>query len=695
MDLFFNPKSVAIIGVSPRPGNLAARIVTNLESHQFIGKYFLIGPRGGKIGDAPIYKSLDEINLALDLAVILTPAATVPGIVRQCGEKGISRVIIESGGFSELGEKGRQLSKQINEIAKHFDMRIIGPNCIGVTNRKTGLALSFPKMPQPPAGGVSMITQSGGLGISWCNDYVTQNVPLSKFASIGNKIDVNENELLEYFGADPETNAVVCYLESLSDGRKFFESASKSAKPIILMKGNVGETSREIAAGHTSAMATDERVVDAMTDQAGIIRVRHNWEMISASKVFALPPLKGKNIAIVSRSGGHAVLAADHCHYHGLSLPALPENLRKRIERRMRAGVIRIQNPLDLGDVFDVDFYESIISDLVKDKTIDGVVFLFSYFTGYDPKTPIRIISLIQKLCETYQKPVAFVLMSFTNEVISLKTQTTFPIFDSPDEAIWALAQSRRAHKAKGAAKTARRPKGLGRQPLKKRLEELIGQGQTVLNAEAFPLLETCGVRCVSYRLAKNPTEVALACKAVGFPVVLKVEGETLTHKTDMGGVRVNVKTAAEAMRIAKGWVCEFGNRLNGILVQAMAPDGPELMVGARRDPQFGPLVLFGWGGVLAELMEKPVIRLAPFGMGTAREMIDALWGQKLLDGFRGAPGVSRNALADVLTRMSHLIADHPFMSEIEVNPFRAADGGLLALDVRGFLRAEKKLSGD
>ncbi|MFU8771288.1 MAG: acetate--CoA ligase family protein, partial [Anaerolineales bacterium] len=374
---FFYSTNIAVIGVSSRPTNLGRNIVANLVEYGFNGVVHAVGPRGGVIETRRIYPSITEVPDQVDLAVILTPAKTVPSILEECGQKGIRRVIIETAGFREYGEGGRQLEQEIQQIAHQYSIRFIGPNCIGAINMENGFCVPFARLTKfVKPGDISIITQSGGVGMSALNLMANEGLGLNKFVSIGNMLDVSAEDLLEYLIEDEGTNLVFVYLESINDGRRLMEIARKSHKPILIFKANIGSLGQKIALSHTASLASDDRVVAAAFHQSGVIRVRDATSLGNNLKILRLPSLKGKNLAVISRSGGHAVLAADACELAGFNLAHFPDKFLREIESYFRASVIRLTNPLDLGDLFDLDMYARIVEQTLQLPSVDGVVFL-------------------------------------------------------------------------------------------------------------------------------------------------------------------------------------------------------------------------------------------------------------------------------------------------------------------------------
>ena len=356
---FFYPRSIVVIGVSPERTNLGKNILQNCLTFEYSGEVLSAGIKEGVVYGQRIHPSVEALDRPVDLAVILTPARTVPGILEQCGRKGIRWAVIESGGFSELGEDGTVIEQACCEVAKRYGIRFVGPNGIGVANLENGLALPFwPLREDLKTGPVSVLAQSGGVGLSYLGFLAEESIGVNKFVSMGNKLDVDENDLLEYLIQDEGTRVILLYLEGFTDGRRFLEIASRSGKPILVHKSNRFETSASIAHSHTTALFSDDILVDNALKQAGCIRVNTMNEAMDYIRALTMPPLRGNRLAVVSRSGGHAVIAADACAHYGFELPSFPAELLEKVEKRLRAHVIRLQNPLDLGDLFDLDFYE-------------------------------------------------------------------------------------------------------------------------------------------------------------------------------------------------------------------------------------------------------------------------------------------------------------------------------------------------
>jgi acetyltransferase len=680
MKQFFYPDSVAILGVSPRPGNLGRNILGNLEHMGFPGEIYLVSPKGGEYQGRTIYPSVAELPATPELAVILTPAATVPGLMADLGAKGVKRVIIESGGFSELDAGRGGLEKEIKATAAKYGMRFIGPNCIGVICTESKVSVPFPLLNRAIIpGGLSIMAQSGGIGLTYLHASAEAKVGIAKFCSMGNKLNVNERDLLAYLIEDPQTEAILLYLESIVDGRALFELIRSTSKPVVVHKSNIAETSQAIASSHTAALANDDAIVDAALEQAGAIRVHTVHECLQVVKGLALPRPKGRRLAIISRSGGHAVVAADAAHRHGMELPPLPPEYLKPIQQATRASVINLQNPLDLGDLFQFELYVEIVKGALAMEQMDGVVVVHGY-RGPEAKPSRKFVAKVGELAREFNKPVALVLLVDPEEMITAAQLSTIPLFPFAEEAVLALSAAAKAD-AKPVAPEASCAGGFDQ----KRAEQVLaaaGSGGWLELPEALHLLNAAGIPVAPFVTALDPEDAVNAADSLGYPVVLKaVGGGELLHKTEAGGVVLDLD-GAEAVRRAAG---QMMDRLKParLLVMSQISGGQELILGIKRDPSFGPVVLLGLGGVTAEALGDVSLRLAPVDDAEAGQMMDQLRGAELLKGFRGQPAVKRPALLEAVMRLSILASCLPAIAELDINPLLAGPGGVMAVDAR------------
>ncbi len=682
MQGFFHAQSAAILGVSPRPGNLGRIIAENFKLYNFLGPVFYVSPRGGELDGQPIYASVADLPLTPDLGVILTPAATVAGLLEECGKKGIKRVVVESAGFSELDASLSGLETQLCEIARRHDMRFIGPNCLGVIGTHSGVATPFSIMRYAaPKGGVSLIAQSGGIGLTYLLRAAYEGIGFAKFASVGNKTNVNEEDLLAYFIEDPLTEAILLYLESITDGRRLFDLIRSTDKPVIIHKANIGGLSNAVAQSHTAALANDDKVVEAALEQAGAIRAHTVNDCQTLLKGFVLPKPKGKRLAVVSRSGGHAVVAADECLRRGMELPPLPASYLERIQEHVRAAVIRLQNPLDLGDLFEFNLYVEIIRGALAMDSVDAVVLMYG-FQGEEVDPSLRFLAKVGDLCRQADKPVALVILADNSMLEKTREVSGLPLFQSPEEAIFALEAAARA----AGRSTSDMPGGCDDDAKEwaaqvSNLLTTAGPNGSLELPEALQLVAAAGVPVAPFKVVGNPHEATVAARSLGFPVCLKAVGSSISHKTDQDGVVLDLNSEAEVEKTAADLFKKLA--LQRLVVMKMISGGQEVIVGVKTDSSFGPVVLFGRGGVEAEVVKDFQLRLPPIDSREAGAMLDKLHGAALLKGFRGRPPVNRPAVIDLILRVATLAGREPKIMEMDLNPVIVGPNGAMAVDAR------------
>jgi acetyltransferase len=635
----------------------------------------------------------------VDLAVILTPARSVPGILEECGQKGIQRAIVESSGFREYGEEGKKIEEEIIRVAEKWNLRFVGPNCIGVINMETGLCTPFPPLRRIVRfGDISMISQSGGVGMSVLNLLANEGLGLNKFVSAGNMLNIQTEELLAYFIEDPGTKYILLYLEGIQDGRKLMEVTRRSPKPIVAFKANIGQFGKSIASSHTASLSSNDRVVDAAFRQCGIVRVHDATTLGNDLKILHLPPMRGKNLAIISRSGGHAVIAADACETSGLTLAEFPKDFLEEIEKHFRASVIKLTNPLDLGDLFDLEFYLKIIDRTLAQEGVDGIVFLHTFNATFEGERSRDLFNRIIELSKKYDKPVAIYVSSEDQEVSYLKKNLQHPIFTQVVETVRALELNRRYHAEK---ERVQRPPEIpsfaaDKKNAKSLLEKAGAEKRDLLLHEAAEILRLYGIPIVRGIPVPDEGQAIQAAKKLGFPVAMKVISKQISHKSDVGGVQLNLRSemgVADAYRDMTKRIHQAypEAKIEGVLIQPMVTGGRELIVGGRQDEQFGPVVLAGLGGIFVEIFGEVSVRVAPISRREALEMIEELRGVAIFKGARGAKPSDIEAAVEVLLRLSQLLCDLPEVREIDINPLRVFQEkeGCLALDVRMILKRD------
>ena len=684
MDQLFYPKSVVVIGVSENPNNLGRIIVENLFEFQFNGEIILVGQKEGILFGRRICTSIEDLREGIDVAVILTPAQAVPGILESCGKKKIRWAIIESGGFSEYSEEGAALEKEIHRIAKKWGMRIVGPNGIGIINIENGFVVPFVKLRGRgiSKGKVSVLAQSGGVSLLYLNLLASANVGIAKVVSMGNKRDLNEVDYLHYLVQDPQTEIIGLYLESLEKGRELMELARSTSKPIILHKANIGEGSHKIAKLHTSALANDDRVVDAAMKQSDIIRTKDFRSFVSAVKILSLPAMKGNNLIALSRSGGIAIVAADSAERYGFQLFPLAKELTERVHNYFRAKVIQPTNPLDLGDLFDFDLYTKILDQVLRITEVDGV--LFQHGAAGDEKEPSRrLIHAIKELSFHHQKPVALCYFTEEEELAYVKRTLDYPIFTEPSEALGALAVSREHYRKQNILKEKPPLYPVENARAKRLFQKATGEKRDLLLPEAYEVLQAYGIQVADYQAVYRQEDLKKAMSQIEGPVALKIISPEIIHKSDVGGVVLNINRESEAEEAYDKMERLVKGPSSGVLVQKMVSDGKEVILGAKRDLSFGPVVLFGLGGIYVEVFKETSLRVAPINRSEAEEMISELKTSSILKGVRGERPVDRDALIESLLRLSQLMMDFPEIEGVDINPVKVLERGAIAVDAR------------
>ncbi len=674
MEKFFYPKSIAVFGVSVTPSNLARVIVENLARFGFRGDVYPVGSRDGIVAGRKILKNLDTVEGIPDLAVILVPARYAPETLEMCGRKGIRHVILESGGFSEFSGDRLGLEGAVLLVAERYGMKIIGPNCFGVVNIEDGVILPFFIIDPDymKAGSATLISQSGGVFYDTCMLCSVENVGLRKLVSIGNKLMTDENDVLEFVLEDDGTRVAGLYLENFSDGRRLMNLTASSPKPVVVLKANRSASSGEIARFHTTALAGDDDVAEAAMKQAGIIRVTNFQEMVDCFKIFGLPILKGRRLALISRSGGHGVLSADAAKRYGFEFATFSDNFFAGVHEK-KLNVIAATNPLDIGDVYDLDDYCPILEMALKEGDVDGIVFVITYSSETDGAKVRNFLSYASGIIPKYDKPVALCVVTNRSEWFAVKKAANIPVFTDVDQGMKALSWSLRHYEAKG------RGKGISYKYFGKiRCDDRAGR-RFLGPGECFSLLETAGLPVAQYALARTRDELLAAAERLGYPVTVKLADNALLHKSEAKGVYLDIRNDRELLG-----ACEQMGSVQCI-VQKMAPSGHEMIIGGRFDNEFGPVIICGLGGIYVEIMADRSIRMAPVDQDNARGMIDELKGSAILKGARGRRAADISALINVIVRVSRLLIENPHITNLDINPVIVAEegGGCTIVDAK------------
>jgi len=694
MNQIFYPRSLVVVGVSDKADNLARHIANNLIEFGYQGELYLLGRNEGYTLDRPIYNSVKQLPAGLDLAIILTPAETVPGLLDELGAHGIRYAVIESAGFSEFSEEGAKLEKKIHQIAQKWGMRLIGPNCIGIICTESGICTIFvPTDPQEiRPGTISLVSQSGGVVLTCIDMLAAAGLGISKSVSVGNKVDLKESDYLAYLVNDLATQVILLYLESIVEGRQLVELAAQSPKPIIVYKSNTSQASAKIAQSHTAALANDEGIVNAAFRQFGITRAMTFREMMIYSKGFVLPPVRGNRLAVFSRSGGHAIIAVDCASQFGFELPPYSDELIEKAQPFFRVNVIERMNPLDLGTVFNFEAYPVLIEEAIRLNQADAILLIFNYRRETIPIAR-EVAEKIKSLSQQHHIPVALCYFTETSEFNYLEQNLGFPIFSEVYEAIQALAASRDHYRRLELLRTAPTSALFLPNDAQSKAHWVISRKSSALLAldQAMQVCESYGLPVAPWAKVYNLSQAVEVSARIGYPVVVKAISEQVTHKTDVGAVALNIPDqvllASAMLEMEQRFSQQGLEPPEQFLIQKMLNGGREMILGAKRDPSFGPVLLLGLGGIYAEALQDIAIRLAPVSRADVEEMLNELRGARLLRGIRGQPPADRAALVDAMLRLSQLMMDCEEILEIDLNPALVFEHGLQIVDARIVLK--------
>jgi acetyltransferase len=700
LDAIFRPNNVAVIGASEKAGSVGRTLLWNLISNPFGGTVFPINPNRGSVLGIQANDSIGDVSEQVDLAVIATPAPTVPGLVEECGEAGVKGIIIISAGFREIGEEGMELEREIKQIAQDYRMRIVGPNCLGVMAPPSGLNATFAGA-MAQEGNVAFVSQSGALLTSILDWSFRENVGFSAFVSIGSMLDVDWGDVITYLGDDPKTDSIVLYMESIGNARSFLSAARDVAqsKPIIVIKAGRTDAAAEAAASHTGTLAGSDAVLDAAFRRTGVLRVDTINDLFYMAEVLGKQPRPdGPNLTILTNAGGPGVLATDALIEGGGQLTPLSDETMEAYDEILPEAWSH-GNPVDiLGDA-DPERYAEALEIAVDDEESDGLLVVLTPQAMTEPK---KTAEHLRPYARGNRKPVLASWMggNATASGESILNEAGLPTFAYPDTAARVFNNMwRYSYNLRALYETPSLPEDDEGLPDRSAATDIVeathDSGRVLLTEyESKKLLGAYGIPTVDTRIAETAEEAVAAAEKIGYPVVVKLHSTSITHKTDVGGVQLNLETAEaveEAFRTIDQNVT--GDGFEGVTVQPMidGSDGYELIVGSSIDEQFGPVLLFGAGGQLVEVFKDRALGLPPLNTTLARRMMEQTKIYEALKGVRGRHPVDLDALEKLLVRFSQLVSEQPRIKEIDVNPLLAlpkdeADGdddGLLALDAR------------
>ena len=713
---FFNPSGVAVIGASADPRKLSHGVLRNCISHGFAGAVCPVNPRAGEILGLPCYPDIAAVPDPVDLAVLMVPAAACPGVLEACGRRGVRAAIVISGGFREVGAEGMALEQQLLDIAGQYGMRLIGPNCVGTLDAHTGLNTTFIRtMPKP--GPIAFVSQSGAICGGILEWTAGKGIGFSRFATLGNAADVTETDLLLDLAEAPNTRVIVAYIEAIRDGRRFIDVARQITphKPILVIKAGRTVAGTRAVSSHTGSLAGEMAAYDAAFRQAGVIRVDTVEDLFDHALALAYGPLpRGKRVAVVTNAGGPASLAADMLEQAGLAMPPTPEGTQAVLASFTHPEA-QLANPVDMLGGAEPAQYEQAVAALLASDAFDAVLPILVPQALVDPVAVAKAIARAGASSSgrspdraSPAKPVVACFMGdeVVREPMAVLHQHQIASYIFPEQAARALGTLWRYAEVKGRLGNWQigqdASPSADRSPLTVHRSLLtLPPGPAQLGeAEARPILAAYGIAQPRAELAHTAEEAGRLAAEIGFPVALKIVSPDIFHKSEVGGITLGLADEAEVQAAFTAMLARVQQRqpgalVDGALVTQMAPPGHELIVGMRRDAQFGPLLMFGLGGIYVELLKDVAFRVAPFDRAETLAMIGETHAGKLLHGLRGQPPADSDAVAEVIERVARLALDHNRIEEIDVNPLivyplnrRAGvvypnDQGALAVDVR------------
>ena len=690
LKLFFEPRAVAVIGASRQRGTIGGEILHNLLSFGFKGAIYPVNPAATEIEDLRAYSSVEAIPGEVDLAVIVVPAASVVGVASACARKGVKALVVISAGFSETGDEGKARQVELMAVCRGAGMRLIGPNCMGIANTNPSVQLDATFAPGvPPRGRVGFSSQSGALGLAIMEFASSLNLGISTFVSVGNKADISGNDLLRYWESDDDTDVILLYLESFGNPRKFSEIARRVGrkKPIAVVKSGRSVAGARATSSHTGALlAASDVTVDALFRQAGVVRTDTLAELFDVAALLANQPLpEGNRVAIITNAGGPAILCADACEARGLEVPVLSESSQSRLRAFLPPGA-SASNPVDMIASAPAEHYRKAIEIAGIDENIDSLIVIFT------PPLVTRAEDVAHAIAEAVprigkNKPVLCVFLSSQTPPQELRASSV-PSYSFPETAAIALARATRYRQWRERRETyPGRFADIRTDEAAAIVAAALARGEGWLTPHEVAQLCACyGVPLIEQRIVVNAEDAGAAAELFDGEIALKAIAPDLIHKTEAGAVRLHLR-GAEAVSAAAREMREVlsarGHAPSGFLVQRMAQRGVEMLVGVVHDPQFGPVVACGAGGVQVELMRDVSVRLTPLSTEDAAEMIRELKTYPLLTGFRGSAPGDIAALEEGLLRVSAMVEDLPQIAELDCNPFVVHQQGAAVLDVR------------
>lgn len=675
LDAIFKPRAVAVIGASRRRSSIGREVIRNLIEFEYAGKVFPVNPKADAVASMKCYRSVSDVPDEVDLAVIVVPRDEVPAVLEACGRKGIKGIVTITAGFKEVGPEGAALERRLKAILTRHKMRMVGPNCMGVVNTRPDVRLNATFAAETPERGpAAFVSQSGALGEAILANARSLGLGISMFVSMGNKTDVSGNDLLEYWEHDPDVRLILMYLESFDEPGRFAQLARRISrrKPILTVKSGRSEAGARAASSHTGSIVGRDIAVESLLDQSGVLRVSTMAELFTLATSFALQPVpRGPRTAIVTNAGGPGILATDACVAQGLALPSLAERTRARL-RKILPPEASLGNPVDLIASATPERYEASLRFVLGDPGIDAVIAIFVSPVIVNPEEMARAIV---RAARGSRKTIVACFMGKEGTRGSEEIRAAgIPVYRFPEEAALALGAMNRYRELRDRPLGRTRAFAIDRRKARAAIAAAGADGWLPGSA-AESLLGAAGLPFAPSRVVQSAEGAISAAHELGYPVVLKAESPELLHKTDAGGVKVDLRNADEVVRAYAEITARLGRKHAGLAmkVQKMVRGGHEVILGMTRDPQYGPLLMFGLGGIHVEVLRDVAVRVHPITDVQAREMVRSIRGYPLLAGVRGDAASDLATLEGCLLRLSALVGTFEEIQEIDVNPLIVA----------------------
>lgn len=693
LDKIMRPKAIAVVGASTKPKTIGSEIMQRLRDYKFTGNVYPVNPKGGEIEGFKAYTSIAEIPGEVDLAVIVVNAKFVLDTIDQCHAKGIKGLCIITAGFKETGEEGAKAEQELLAKVREYGMRCVGPNCLGVLNTHPDISMdaTFAEA-LPVRGDIGFVSQSGALGGGILNILKDLNLGFAQFISIGNQADVNAETALEYWENDDDVKQILLYMESIQNPSNFRKLAQRitKKKPILALKAGRSAAGASAASSHTGSLAGADKAADALLKQCGVIREFSLKNLFANAKAFSNCPIpKGNRVAIVTNSGGPGIMATDAVCESGMQMAKISDKTKEEL-RSFLPSAASVKNPIDMIASAPIEHYKETLKTVLKDPEVDMVAVIYLPFLGLKDIDVAK--ALMEIKAEHPEKPILGVFMTkseFFTEISNMDVNMPFYMYaEEAAEAMARLDQQRR---------WMARPEGkmpcydVDKAKAEKIIKAAVAEGREQLTTlESIDVLDAYGIRACKYGLATNEAEVVELGNSIGYPVVMKMTSKTTSHKTDVGGVRVNIQSEEQLRAEYKDLIEKLTEKgllegLEGVIIQEMVKGSREMVCGIATDPQYGPMMMFGLGGVFIEVLKDVTFRIAPLSDVDAEEMMKSVKSYKLLEGARGTKPADMEQIKETILRLSQMVSDFKFIDELDINPLLISEktGEGIAVDGR------------